>query len=276
MSRQTKFPKYKLLDVEVDALTQSEALQYIVGLTKKRGASYIVKPYVEFLDQAARRPGLTAILNQAELCLPDGIALLWSAHYLYAGPRNLARLAKTLLAILLRPESIKQPLPTRFGGVNFTWPLLEICQQHNLKIYLIGSPKHGDIQDTSHFLQQRLPNLRLVGQFSGQIDKSKFPRLLQQLDMLRPDVVLVGMGFPRQELLISQLSARLKHGVLIGEGGSFDYQELGGKYRRAPEWWQRIGLEWAWRLAQQPWRLKRQLAIPRFIARIYWYGRRLG
>jgi N-acetylglucosaminyldiphosphoundecaprenol N-acetyl-beta-D-mannosaminyltransferase len=68
-----------------------------------------------------------------------------------------------------------------------------------------------------------------------------------------------------QERLMARLAPRLDHGVLIGEGGSFDFRELGGGIRRAPVPWRRLGLEWAWRLLREPWRLRRQLAIPRFV-----------
>jgi len=83
------------------------------------------------------------------------------------------------------------------------------------------------------------------------------------------DLVLVGMGFPLQEHVCARLAARLGHGLLIGEGGTFDYDSFGGRRRKAPSAFSRIGLEWLWRLAQEPWRLKRQLAIPRFIYRIW-------
>ena len=275
MSRQNQFPKYDLLGVEIDALTQDRALEQIKQLAGKRGASYVVKPYVEFLDQASNNPTLASLLNDAALCLPDGVALLWGAHYLYGGPHSLGRLIATLAHIFLEPKRVRNPLPERFGGVSFTWPLLEMCQTAGLKVYLIGSPRGQRIQDTSLFLLQNLPELKIVGQFSGNIDKAKMPPLMRQLDTLRPDVILVGMGFPRQEVLISQLVKKLKSGVLIGEGGSFDYQQLGGKVKRAPAAWQHLGIEWLWRLILQPNRIIRQLAIPRFIFKIYRQGRAL-
>jgi len=77
------------------------------------------------------------------------------------------------------------------------------------------------------------------------------------------------LGFPAQERLMAWLAPRLEHGVLVGEGGSFDFRELGGGIRRAPAVVRRIGLEWLWRLLREPWRLRRQLAIPQFILEIH-------
>jgi N-acetylglucosaminyldiphosphoundecaprenol N-acetyl-beta-D-mannosaminyltransferase len=96
--------------------------------------------------------------------------------------------------------------------------------------------------------------------------------LLQDIKSADPDIILVGMGFPLQEKLISKLAGKLEHGVLIGEGGTFDYRSFGGRQAKAPKLLQRIGLEWLWRLALQPKRLRRQLAIPRFLWRLYRQG----
>ncbi len=74
---------------------------------------------------------------------------------------------------------------------------------------------------------------------------------------------------------MARLQEKLTHGVMIGEGGTFDYQQFGGKLPKAPGWVQKINLEWLWRLIRQPWRLKRQLAIPRFMWRVYQEGKRL-
>ncbi|MEX0934288.1 MAG: WecB/TagA/CpsF family glycosyltransferase, partial [Candidatus Saccharimonadales bacterium] len=103
------------------------------------------------------------------------------------------------------------------------------------------------------------------GVFSSQLEK----QLLADLKRLRPDIVLVGIGFPRQEKLISRLVKQLDHGVLIGEGGTFDYDVFGGKRKKAPRWMQRSGIEWLWRLILEPSRINRQLAIPIFIWQIY-------
>jgi N-acetylglucosaminyldiphosphoundecaprenol N-acetyl-beta-D-mannosaminyltransferase len=77
------------------------------------------------------------------------------------------------------------------------------------------------------------------------------------------------MGFPVQERVCTYLSEHSSHGVFIGEGGTFDYERFGGQRPKAPSWIQRIGLEWLWRLVLEPRRLGRQLAIPRFIYRIW-------
>ena len=92
------------------------------------------------------------------------------------------------------------------------------------------------ITDTARHLEGILPGLRVLGTAPGRVDPESAERLLAELSRLRPDLVLVGLGFPAQERLMARLAPRLEHGVLVGEGGSFDFRELGGGIRRAPRW----------------------------------------
>ena len=88
------------------------------------------------------------------------------------------------------------------------------------------------------------------------------------------DILFVALGFPKQELFMAEhVQARLAR-VMLGEGGTFDYDEMGGRLRRAPAWMRRSGLEWLWRLGVQPSRIGRQMSIPRFMWRIFRQSRR--
>jgi N-acetylglucosaminyldiphosphoundecaprenol N-acetyl-beta-D-mannosaminyltransferase len=277
VSSQTEFDKIDLLGVEIDALTNTEAIAYICTRATHAPAAYIVKPYVEFLDRAFRNPELQDLLNHAELALPDGVALLWAAHYLYAGRRSIQRFWHTLFQIVLAPAKLTWPLPDRTAGVNFTWPLLEQATRRGLRVYLVGDPQTSDLAHTAHTIQQQLPNLRLAGTHTGrdphrppgQISAEWLASLTAATRAANPDLILVGMGFPLQETVCAHLAAHLDHGLAIGEGGTFDYESFGGARPKAPAALQRIGLEWLWRLLQEPRRLRRQLAIPRFIWRTW-------
>ena len=111
-------------------------------------------------------------------------------------------------------------------------------------MFLIGSPKHNSIIHTARYLESALPGLQVVGTAPGRVDPAGDPALLAELRTSRPDLILVGVGFPAQERLMARLSSELGHGVLIGEGGSFDFREMGGGIRRAPAPLRRLGLEW--------------------------------
>ncbi len=270
--------KYNLLGVGVDGLTMKQAVDQIAATAKnpKSPAVYVVKPYVEFIDTAYKRPAIAQLLNEAELCLPDGTALAWGTHYLYGGRQNLARLFGTLIKIVVFPRGILKPLPEIFRGVDFSEKLIARCAEDSLKVFFIGSPKRSNIDATAGFLKQKYSKLKIVGHFTGQLNPELELELIQTLKTAGADVILVGMGFPRQERLMSHLKNELKHGVLVGEGGTFDYQQFGGRIKRAPNSIRAIGLEWLWRLGREPFRLRRQLAIPRFIYYVYLAGRRTG
>lgn len=279
MSKQTEYPKVKLCGVDIDGLTINEAVEYIANRAANRRLSggYVVKPYVEFLDAVSNDQTIRQILNDSELALPDGVALIWAAAYLYGGPRSFKRFLQTLGQIVFQPQALREPLPERHAGINLTWPMLEAAADRGLTVFLIGKESPEEIEHTAEVLRQQLPNLHIAGvrhgrdlsRPHGEVGEAWLQTSLEMLQDTKPDLILVGMGFPLQEHVMSRLAPHLKHGLMIGEGGTFDYEQFGGSRRKAPRVLQQSGLEWLWRLLLQPKRLKRQLAIPRFIWRIW-------
>jgi N-acetylglucosaminyldiphosphoundecaprenol N-acetyl-beta-D-mannosaminyltransferase len=279
MSKQTTYAKATVLGVDIDIITIAHATSYILerAADHTAPAGYVVKPYVEFLDQAATDPSLRQILNEAELTLADGVALLWAAHYLYGGQRTFWRFWGSLMAIVLAPTSLQQPLPERFAGINFTWPLLQGAARQGVSVFFIGKETSAEIEASAATVQQQLPELHIAGTYvgrdlvrpRGEVSEAWITDVVATLQHAHPDIILVGMGFPLQERVMSRLAPQLDHGLLIGEGGTFDYEQFGGRRRKAPRLMQRLGLEWLWRLLLEPHRFKRQLAIPRFIRRVW-------
>ncbi|QQR51832.1 WecB/TagA/CpsF family glycosyltransferase [bacterium] len=282
MSKQSQFEKVDILGVDIDIVAADEAIESILEASKSgQPASYIVKPYVEFLDTSYHNLEVRELLDNAQLCLADGVALIWAAAYLYAGPRNWRRFLITLSQIIWQPRSLLYPLTDRGAGINFTSRLLKSASQAGRRIALVGSPTHQNIETTANTLRQIFPDINIVSVHHGHDPQALADRqstawlsaLATQLGASQPDIVLLGLGFPRQEFAAAYLSAHVSHGVFIGEGGSFDYQAFGGKRSKAPQFIQSIGLEWLWRLGQEPTRWRRQLAIPRFIWRVWRQGR---
>jgi N-acetylglucosaminyldiphosphoundecaprenol N-acetyl-beta-D-mannosaminyltransferase len=278
MSKQTQFDKLDLLGVDVDAVTMDDAFTFIIDrATPGAPAAYVTKPYVEFLDKAANNDSLKERLNSADLAIPDGIALVWAAAYLYAGKRSGLRFWYTLFEIIFYPDRINWPIPERAAGTNFTWPLLTLARTAGLRIFLIGKLSPKDIENTAKVIETKLPGLQIVGKLSGRDPASSYGQVsatwlsatAQAVASAKPDLILVGMGFPLQESVCAYLRDHVPHGVFIGEGGTFDYQSFGGPNKKAPGVIQRAGLEWFWRLLTDPRRIIRQLAIPRFIYRVW-------
>jgi N-acetylglucosaminyldiphosphoundecaprenol N-acetyl-beta-D-mannosaminyltransferase len=278
MPRQTEFDQLDILGVTVDAASNEEAIDYIC----RRAAAgqppmYVAKPYVEFVDRAYHRPQLQELINGAELTIPDGVALCWAATYLYAGKRSVWRFWLTLFQIVLAPDQLRWPLPDRAAGITFTLPLLKTAAKQGLRVYLVGEPAGSSIEHTAEVVARRVPDLTIAGTHSGrdtakpagEVGEGWLAEVAGDILAARADLILVGVGFPLQERVCRYLATHTEHGVYIGEGGTFDYEQFGGRRPKAPAAWQRIGLEWLWRLVQEPSRARRQLAIPRFIYRVW-------
>lgn len=260
--------RYNILDVPADAIPITEAVDRIIAASHENDSRYVVKPYVEFADYP-----FPYVLHEAWLALPDGVALQWAAHYQQTSG-SLWQLLKTLSQIVLQPHKIRSAIPEKFAGTNFTSPLLEAAAANGRSVFLVGAPKHGTIQDTARTLQSTFPGLHIAGVVPGKDESGKFSERLEialtnELQQNTPDIILVGLGHPLQEEVMYRLKPRLSHGIMIGEGGSFDYQEYGGRIKKAPAVMQYLSLEWVWRLILEPRRIRRQLAIPRFIVRVY-------
>jgi exopolysaccharide biosynthesis WecB/TagA/CpsF family protein len=262
--------RLRVLGVPIDPLTVDQAVARIIERAGDPAspAAYVLKPYVEFFGPRATAPVRRAF-EGAWLSLADGVAVQWAAAYERRPRHRLIDLAESLAEIVLRPASVTGVIPERAAGVTFTLALLERCRVQGLGVFLVGSPKHNPIGSTARHLLATFPGLRILGTAPGRVDGAGQDALVAALLRHRPDVVLVGVGFPLQERFMASLVPRLDHGVLIGEGGSFDFRELGGGIRRAPGPLRRLGLEWLWRLGREPSRLGRQLAIPLFILQVH-------
>ena len=257
----------EVVGIRFHNLTRREAAEAIAALARADGKAYVVKPYSEFVPRAAREPRIREILNGADLCLADGIGILWAAHYLSlpGGPlRALAQLPLSLAAVGLNQGVIRTPLRGNMAGVDLTWEMLARLDEAGSRVFLLGGTDE-EVHGAREQIEARFQGLRVVGARRGYFNVSgkENEAILRAIDEAQTEVLLVAMGFPRQEEWIAENIPRLKVNVAVAEGGSFSF--ISGATPRAPPWLQRMGLEWLYRLARQPWRLRRQLAIPRFI-----------
>jgi N-acetylglucosaminyldiphosphoundecaprenol N-acetyl-beta-D-mannosaminyltransferase len=257
----------EVLGVRFHNLSRVEVAEAIAALARAGDKAYVVKPYSEFMPRAAREPRMREILNVADLCLADGIGILWAAHYLSlpGGPlRALAQLPLSMAAMTLNPRAVRRPLKENMAGVDLTWEMLARLDEAASRVFLLGGVEE-EVQGTRGRIEARFPNLTIVGAHNGYFDVSgeENEAVLRAINGARPEVLLVAMGFPRQEEWIAHNLPQLHVNVAVAEGGSFSF--ISGATPRAPRWLRRLGLEWLYRLLRQPWRLRRQLAISRFV-----------
>jgi N-acetylglucosaminyldiphosphoundecaprenol N-acetyl-beta-D-mannosaminyltransferase len=255
-----------ILGVRIDILKISQINEIIVDRANRVSGDPLVvfKPYVEFLALSARNDDIRALLGKSDYNVADSSALQWAASYLYGSPKKIS----AIKSLLFKIHSIawrSQVIPQRMGGVDQTIPLLKLASDNNFKIGILGGPK--DVDRTQQQLLKRFKGIDLKV-WSGYYSASSEAQLVKQISDSKLDILFCAMGFPKQEYFIVNNRAKLGAKVLIGEGGSFDYDSLGGPLKRAPALLRRLSLEWLWRLLLQPRRAVRQLSIPIFIAKV--------
>jgi N-acetylglucosaminyldiphosphoundecaprenol N-acetyl-beta-D-mannosaminyltransferase len=227
-----------ILGCRVDAVGRDAAVERIAELARTAPPSQVVTLGVEMVMYAQRDARFRALVNRSALSLCDTIGIL--------------------LASRLRGG----PLRERVTGVDVIEPLAErSAGAGDLRLFLFGASP-GVAERAAAALAARHPGVRISGTHSGYFSPGESPAIAAQIATSGANVVLVGLGSPKQEFWLDEFLAATRCGVGIGVGGSFDV--LAGTVARAPRAWQRLGLEWLYRLLCQPSRWRRQLALPAF------------
>lgn len=264
--------RVEVAGIGFDPITQDELILDIADRIRQQSqiASLTVyKPYVEFFVAAWKDPRLKQIINRGDRVIADGVAVQWSASYL-AGRQGFWRWLKSLLFDIQSAEWRQKVIPEKGAGVDATHKLLIRAAEEGWSVGIFGGPR--DTEHTKKALHNLYPKLRLLGVWSGFYDANEEGRIMSEIKTEYLDILFVAQGFPRQEKLIDKYRSKGVAKVMIGEGGTFDYDSMGGAARRAPRWLRRVGLEWLWRLIIQPKRWRRQTSIPVFAWRIFKIG----
>ena len=230
--------KINLCGVRIDNLSMEEAIRR--GLEKKAAPCVAFTPNAVMLDACRREPSLAKLLNRADLSLPDGFGVLAAA------------------------ARKKHPLRERIAGIDFGEAILKKSAEMGLRVFLLGG-KEGVAKTASERLSQKYPGLKICGIHSGYFQKygEENAAVLRRINEANADILFVCFGFPMQERWIDKNLPSLSHlRLLAGLGGSLDV--WAGNVKRAPKPLQKLGLEWAWRMAHEPRRLKNLPAILRF------------
>jgi N-acetylglucosaminyldiphosphoundecaprenol N-acetyl-beta-D-mannosaminyltransferase len=221
---------------------------WLLARLKQGAGAHVVTLNAEMAMQAEQDPELARIIHQAELVIPDGSGVVLYLQLL-AGKR-VARCPGIELAETL----IRQAAQT--------------AKNTGHSVFLYGSAP-GVAQTAADQLRQQIPGLNIVGIQHGFLPAIDQPQFQQALKQLQPQIILVGLGVPRQEFWIAENRHLCPNAIWIGVGGSFDI--WAGSKVRAPEWLRNNHLEWTYRLYQEPWRWRRMLALPKFAWRSWRY-----
>lgn len=227
--------KINILGVAFDALTLGEAEERADALLCSGAGGYIVTANPEIVLRCREDAAYAAAVNGAALVLADGVGDLCAARILGT------------------------PLPGRVAGADLVPRLLARLAERGGSVFLYGA-RPGVAERAGESLQSACPGLRIAGTENGYI--SDETALLEALEREKPDLLLLGLGAPRQELWMAENRQRTP-AVMIGVGGLLDV--FAGDIPRAPESWQRLGLEWLYRLLREPRRFKRVIRLPKIL-----------
>ena len=197
----------------------------------------VVTVNLDFLTMAERNSKFREIINQADLAVADGMPLVWASR---------------LTAI---------PLAERVAGVELVAESCRLAVENGRGVFLLGGAP-GVAERAAKTLRARYRDIEIAGMYSppiGPLTPPEDSRILEMIDRTKPGFLFVALGAPRQDVWIRAHRHRLAAPVAIGVGCTLDL--LAGKVTRAPKWMQRSGLEWAYRLGQEPQRLWRRYLV---------------
>ncbi len=233
-----KFSSVSINGVRIDNVTRESALHTAMEGTQH--PCVVMTPNAAMLEACRRDKKCAQLLNTASLSLPDGAGVLMAAR---------------------RKGT---PLSERVAGISFGEDVLAYAAKNHLRVFLLGG-EDGVAKQAAERLCRRFPALNVCGTYWGYFQKggAENLRLRSYLHICRPDVLLVCFGFPQQEAwIVDNMDVLSSVRVVAALGGSLDV--WAERRRRAPLSVQRCGLEWAWRMVQEPSKLRKLPSLVRF------------
>lgn len=238
-----KIKKVNILGAMVDRLTMEEAKKVAMSFFDTEGRRVIYTPNSEIILYASRNKEYMDKLNSADLMIADGIGVVYGARILH------------------------RKLPERVAGYDLLREILPLMAEKGLSLYLLGA-KPTVAEAAAEKLLEEYPGIKIAGTHDGYFKDDE--KVIEDINSKSADLLLVCLGFPKQENWIFDNRDKLNVKAMIGAGGCLDV--FAGNVERAPEFYCKHGLEWFYRLKKEPWRFKRMTALPVFIIKVAFKG----
>lgn len=233
----------KILGVPIDLVSLEEAGKITENLINKshKSCKIVTAPNVEIIMRAQKDEEFFSILNLSELATPDSIGVT--------------------IGIKKQGKQLKERIP----GQAYFRKVFELAEEKKWTIYILGG-KEDVIKNACKKLQIKYPNSNIIGYHNGYFDEQEERKIIEQINLLEPNVLFVALGAPKQEKWIAKNKEKLKVDIACTQGGTLDYES--GNIKRAPKVIQKIGIEWLWRLILQPKRIIRMRVLPIYLFKI--------
>lgn len=231
----------KILDIKITKTDFNGAVQKFIDLLKESGTSTIYTPNPEIVMMAQEDEELKEVLFNGDLVIPDGIGLIYASKIYNLG------------------------LDERVPGIELMDEMIKYADKTKKKIFLLGA-KPNVAKKAAKKINKEYKNVEIVGVHHGYFDESEELKVIDLINEKKPDILFVALGASRQEKWISKHKKILNTSVAMGVGGALDV--WAGNVKRAPEIFIKMHLEWFYRVLKQPTRIKRLIAIPKFILKV--------
>lgn len=227
-----------IVGIKIDKLDFLEAQEKVMEFLESNSLNMIFTPNSEMLLDAVKDRELENILNEAQLVIPDGIGVVIASKF------------------------YGTPLKERVTGVDLSTKILEQGAKRNSKVFLLGATQES-VSAAAVKIQENYKGINVVGIRNGYYSEDEEEQIINEINESGADILFVGLGAPRQEKLIYKYKDKLGVKIAIGFGGGIDI--LSETVKRAPEFYQKSGLEWFYRFIKQPSRFMRMIKLPKFI-----------
>ncbi|MEZ0536317.1 polysaccharide pyruvyl transferase CsaB [Caldicellulosiruptoraceae bacterium PP1] len=229
-----------IFGVRIDTVNFNLALKKIEQTIINNKKMVIFTPNVEMIMLSQKDIQFMKVLNNGDLNVPDGIGVIWASKY------------------------FGQKLYERVAGFDLLIKMLPLLKKYYQRVFLLGA-KEGIATKAAENLIKNY-GINIVGTHNGYFDFENDENLIEIINKTNCDVLFVALGMKKQELWIYKNKDKLNAKIIMGVGGSFDV--LAGNVKRAPLIYQKLGIEWLYRLIQEPWRYKRMLVLPKFALKV--------
>ena len=233
--------KLSILGVRLDSLSKIELMQRLEACLLSNQLHHIITLNSLMILETEEHLILKQICDEATLVIPESSGIAWAASYL------------------------GYPKVERIPGIDLAFDMCALSSKMTLPIYFLGGAP-GVAKDASIALLRAHPDLLVAGTRDGFFSENESTEVMQDIAKSGARLILVALGMPKQELWIHTHKAKLPPGVYVRVGGSFDV--WAGRVKRAPVWTRSLGLEWLYRLLQEPYRWRRIALLPKFALKI--------
>ena len=231
----------KLFGVKFHKVEEDAAFKRFLYLLNRKTYSMIFTPNPEIVMMAQKDLEYKDILAEGDLVIPDGIGIIMASRIKKLG------------------------LEKRLPGIEMMESILKYCNNAKKSIYLLGSSSEN-VENAAKNIRETYPNIDIAGYHDGYFDENEELKIVDKINDVKPDILFVAMGAPKQEKWMYKYRKILNVKVAMCVGGAVDV--WAGAVKRAPKIFRKIGLEWFYRIITNPKRIKRSFVLPKFLLKV--------